>query len=193
MNAPLRAANTTAAYDLSAYSATGGPSQLPSPNWAKPASSYFPAAFSSALGLSEIAGSSSGVLEGHAYSSSTIDPTTGLRSSSETSFLSSAPRNASAQRRTNMQVFTLSQAHKISFNQNKTATGVMVNAMGAKFTLSSWKEVVLSAGARHFQQLLMLFGIGPRATLQTHESLWSRIGLVVSTLLFRLPLRLTCD
>lgn len=169
VNAPLRAANSTATYNASAYSTSGGPLQLSFPNWVNPASSYFPAAFESALDLPKIAGFDSGVLEGHAYTKYTFDPNTGLRSSSETSFLGSALRNASAQRRANIQVYTLSQAHKILFDQNKTATGVMVNAMGANFTLSARKEVVLSAGAWHSPQLLMLSGVGPRATLQAHD------------------------
>ncbi|CAC9895785.1 unnamed protein product [Aureobasidium pullulans] len=49
----------------------------------------------------------------------------------------------------------------------KRATGVNVTVDGIKpFTLTARKEVILSAGAYHSPQLLMVSGVGPRSTLE---------------------------
>lgn len=168
-NAALRADNATASYESEAYPVDAGPLQISFPNYAMPASSYFGEAFTKGIGLNPTRGFSNGELNGHAYNPFTIDPTTGLRSSSETSFLSTALRNASAQRRSNIQIFTLTQAHRILFNGQKQATGALVNSAGKQYTVSARKEVILSAGAWHSPQLLMLSGIGPKATLQQHN------------------------
>lgn len=166
VNAPLRAKNATPQYNMSSFGANDGPLQLSYPNHANPFSSYLPKAFEDALRLPAIDAFTSGNLNGHAYSTFTFNPFTGLRSSSETAFLSSAMRNASSQKRSNLQVYTLSKATQILFDSNNTATGAKINSMGALYTLSARKEVILSAGPWHSPQLLMLSGIGPRATLE---------------------------
>jgi choline dehydrogenase-like flavoprotein len=65
-----------------------------------------------------------------------------------------------------MTVYSLAHAKKILFNNDKKATGVRVEGRGNAFTLSARKEVIISAGAFHTPQLLMVSGIGPAETLK---------------------------
>jgi len=58
---------------------------------------------------------------------------------------------------------------KVQFSSNKTATGVLVRSAGRDYTLSAKREVIVSAGAMHSPQLLMVSGIGPRSTLSRHN------------------------
>jgi len=64
---------------------------------------------------------SSGILNGHNYFPSTVDPKTNLRSSSETSFLPDAFA------KTSLRKYQSIQATEILFDCNKTATDVGVN------------------------------------------------------------------
>ncbi|KAJ3864345.1 alcohol oxidase [Lentinula novae-zelandiae] len=60
------------------------------------------------------------------------------------------------------------KATKIQFTQNggnATATGVQFTASGTSYTVSTGKEVILSAGSLHTPQLLELSGIGDEARL----------------------------
>lgn len=57
-------------------------------------------------------------------------------------------------------------AQKILFNSNKTATGVEVESLGITYTIHAAKEVIVSAGAFHSPQMLMVSGIGPSETLE---------------------------
>lgn len=101
----------------------------------------------------------SGTLNGVQYCSSTIDPATEVRSSSEESFLRANLNNP------NLKVYDLTMAKQILFDANKKATGVHVSTGEVPYTLSARKEVIVSAGAFHSPQLLMVSGIGPKATL----------------------------
>jgi len=109
-----------------------------------------------------------GVLNGSSFSTLTIDPRNGYRSSSESSFLQAALQNGTAP-----MIFKNSLARKILFN-GTTATGVLVTTAGAygipdlNYTLTARKEVIVSAGVFQSPQLLMVSGIGPRATLQQY-------------------------
>jgi len=72
--------------------------------------------------------------------------------------------------RTNLKVYTHTLAKRILFAPNSTnATGVEVvsGAWGKskKYTLSARREIILSAGAFHSPQLLMVSGVGPKETL----------------------------
>lgn len=60
----------------------------------------------------------------------------------------------------------MTKATKIVFDGNKKATGVVINALGVDITLKASKEVIVSAGAYHSPQLLMVSGIGPADTLK---------------------------
>jgi choline dehydrogenase len=60
----------------------------------------------------------------------------------------------------------MTQAMQILFDHEKHATGVKVQSAGRNYTLSARNEVIVSAGVMHSPQLLMVSGVGPRATLQ---------------------------
>jgi len=120
------------------------------------------------VGMKLINSLNAGVLNGSSFSTLTVDPRNGYRSSSESSFLQAALLNGTAPT-----IFKNSLARKILFN-GTTATGVLVTTAGAygipdlNFTLTARKEVIVSAGVFQSPQLLMVSGVGPRATLQQH-------------------------
>ena len=99
-----------------------------------------------------------GKLNGVTFAFRTIDPKDATRSSSETSYLRLAIQE------TGLIIYHYTLAKKILFDGNK-ATGVQVESSGLPYTLQAKKEVILAAGAFQSPQLLMVSGIGPRATL----------------------------
>ncbi|KAF3044427.1 hypothetical protein E8E12_010550 [Didymella heteroderae] len=151
----------SAVYDADAYGASGSNSQplyVSYPNYINPLSQYAAAAFQ-AIGLKQIPGFASGILNGFGWWQFTIDGRTGLRSSAESSFL------AKAFSRPGLTSYINAQARSIIF-ENNTAIGVNVTNYGVRpFTISARKEVIVSAGAWHSPQLLMVSGIGPKVTL----------------------------
>ena len=154
-----RAANASAGYDAAAFDSTGGPLRVSYANYASPFSSYMEASLNE-IGISEAKDFNSGSLMGAQYASSTIDPKNANRDSSETSFL----KEASSRR--NLHVFTATKAKKIVFD-GKKATGVRVtDLLGIPRTIKASREVIVSAGAFHSPQLLMVSGVGPSKTLQ---------------------------
>ena len=101
------------------------------------------------------------------YLASLIDPTGEIRASSEETYLQQSFKNG----RTNLKVYTHTLAKRIVFAPNSTrAKGVEVvsGSWGSdnKYLLSANKEVIVSAGAFHSPQLLMVSGIGPREMLE---------------------------
>ncbi|KAH9921884.1 GMC oxidoreductase [Fomitopsis serialis] len=75
--------------------------------------------------------------------------------------------------RTNLTVATEVQVTRVIFQQvkGKTPRAVAVHfkdARGGAFEVKAKREIVLSAGAMHTPQLLMLSGIGPAAHLASH-------------------------
>lgn len=151
-------ASNSPMYNTSVFSPAGGPLHLTYPAYSYPLSDYGSQAFSS-IGMTEIDGMTTGDLNGYGWWQFTIDPSTGLRSSSESSFL------ASAFQRPQLSVYINSQANNIIF-ENGAAIGVNVTNYGQRpFKISAKKEVVVSAGAWHSPQLLMVSGCGPEETL----------------------------
>ncbi|KAL9129094.1 MAG: hypothetical protein Q9217_002366 [Psora testacea] len=152
--------NATVEFDPQAFSTNGGPLHVSYSNWVDPALTWFQGAFE-AVGLPISAeGFNSGSLVGKSsWIPPTIDPVTGKRSSSQSSFLQQAIDES------NIFVYTQAQATKILFNSS-VAQGVNVNTRGLNYVISARKEVILSAGPFHSPQLLMLSGVGPRAMLE---------------------------
>jgi choline dehydrogenase len=113
-----------------------------------------------------------GELIGSQYGPLTINPLDQTRSSSQTSFLNRAFEEGKSATRSNFKVYTHTQAERIFFDSNKTATGVSVHSgpsQAPPFILSARKEVIVSAGAFQSPQLLMVSGIGPAETLAQHN------------------------
>ncbi|KAL8840971.1 MAG: hypothetical protein Q9176_003543 [Flavoplaca citrina] len=156
--------NTTHEQDESVFSAGGGPVQVSFGNYNDPfATRALPAL--RAIGQRAIDGFQSGRLLGSAYVPATINPTTGTRSSSESSFLNDTTS------RTTLKVYKNTLAKRILFSGN-TARGVLVDSGGFsrngtnEYVLSVRKEVIVSAGAFRSPQFLMVSGIGPRKMLE---------------------------
>ncbi|KAL1410584.1 hypothetical protein Q8F55_004597 [Vanrija albida] len=151
---PPRAANATVGFDTGAYGPVNGPLQISYPNYAQPISSWLIMGLNY-IGIPTIPGLNSGNLLGTQYSTSTISPWDEKRSSSQTAYLDSAKN------RRNLSVFQLTKAQRIIF-EGKRAVGVQLK--GGKI-LGARREVLLTAGAFHSPQILMLSGIGPPETL----------------------------
>ncbi|PCH02000.1 Glucose-methanol-choline oxidoreductase [Penicillium occitanis (nom. inval.)] len=162
INAEHRPANATPLYNASLFSSTGGPLHVSYPGYVYPIATYGKDAFST-LGLEEIPGFTTGYMQGYGYWQYTIDPSTGLRSSSEASFL------AQALGRPNLTVYVNSMARNIVFNGTQ-AVGVNITNYGQQpFTLTARKEVIVSAGLYNSPQLLMVSGIGSKETLKQFD------------------------
>jgi len=68
----------------------------------------------------------------------------------------------------NLKVYNGTMARRVLFKEQNRASGVLVTTNGEDYVLSARKEVILSAGAFHSPQLLMVSGIGPVSTLKEH-------------------------
>ena len=159
-NNAKRGLNATPGYDASTLGAGGQPLDITFPNYALSFSTWIEKALS-VVGIKPINGFTSGQLFGSAFNIATINQTTGLRESSETAFLTPALG------RPNLIVYTHTLAKKVLFEKT-TATGVSIDTGTQVLTLSAKKEVILSAGVFQSPQLLMVSGIGPKATLQEY-------------------------
>lgn len=93
----------------------------------------------------------------------TIDPKLQTRSSSETFLQRSIEQGAP------LTVYQMTQALQVLFDDEKRAIGVRVQSANRNYTLNARNEVILSAGAFHSPQLLMVSGIGPQNVLQEHD------------------------
>ena len=143
--------NATVEYDPSVFDVNRGPLDVSYSNWVDPALTWFERALV-AIGLPINAkGFNSGSLAGTSWITSTIDPTVGERSSSESSFLQQSLEVE------DLFVYTQAQATKILFNST-TAYGVNVTTRDVNYVISARKEIILSAGVFHSPQLLMVSG-----------------------------------
>lgn len=162
-NTEMRAANASAKYNPDAFSSTGGPLHVSFPNYAAPFSTWVAKGLR-AIGIGEIDDFSSGKLIGSQFTPLTIRPSDQTRSSSEASFIQSM--NGST---TNLKIYTGTMAKRVLFDENKTATGVEVISNTLTYQINAAKEVIVSAGAFQSPQVLMLSGIGPKATLEQFD------------------------
>lgn len=163
-NMVLRSANSTPEYDINAFSTGNGPLSVTYAHYAQAFGTWAQKGLEQ-IGIPVIPGFSSGSLLGQSYSMFTINAKTGIRDSSETSFLRKALEYPG------YTVYQTAMAKKILFN-NTTATGVLVDTQGFEYTLSARKEVILSAGVFGSPQILQVSGVGP-------EDLLTEVGVPV--------------
>ncbi|OTA92376.1 putative GMC oxidoreductase [Hypoxylon sp. CO27-5] len=158
-----RFANSTPEYDPSRLG-TKGPLSVLYPKYAQPFGSWAAMGFE-AIGLKSQRGFESGNLSGaYAYPLATIRSEENTRESSETAFL----RPHLGVHNPNLITFISTLAKRVLFDEQKRATGVLVNTQGLQYTIRARKEVIVSAGAFQSPQLLMVSGIGPKDTLQQY-------------------------
>lgn len=161
-NASVRASNASVPDTATLNGRSPGPIKVSYDSYAQPISSFMPKAFAR-VGIFPQSDFVSGVLNGSGYLQHTIDPAKGTRSSSETAFLEAAFA------RDNFIAYPNSMVRNIIF-ENDTAVGVNVTTFGLQpYILRARKEVIISAGVWHSPQLLMVSGIGPRATLERYN------------------------
>ncbi|KAK5991882.1 Patulin synthase [Cladobotryum mycophilum] len=160
-NTEKRRANASTPYDPNDFapSGQGGPVQVGYTNWVSVWSTWLEQGLK-AVGLKRTMGFDRGELLGYHYLQATIRSSDQTRSSSS-QYIYEAKRKA-----LKLKVFTLTQAKRILFDSNKKAIGVVVSSLGIDYTLKATKEVIVSAGAFHSPQLLMVSGVGPSDTLE---------------------------
>jgi len=157
-NNSVRGANVTTQYDRNAFNTRGGPIQVGYTNYVSPFSTWMEKSLL-ALGLKKTSGFDSGKLLGTHYTQTFIRASDQRRSASD-EYIKTALNNK------RLTVYANTMAQKIIFDRNKTATGVVVESLGMTYQIHASKEVILSAGAFHSPQLLMVSGVGPKETLQ---------------------------
>jgi len=143
-NEYTRLANSTPKYSSSSFSIFGGPLRITYPNFSTSFATWIKLALKE-LGLSQVAGFLDGNILGYSYSPFALDSFTQTRQSSESSFLRQA-----LQSETNFSIYQQTRAEKIVFDDQKKATGVIVNSGGSVYQLNATKEVIVSSGAVSF-------------------------------------------
>ncbi|KAL6155555.1 hypothetical protein ACJBU6_05769 [Exserohilum turcicum] len=158
-----RAENSSVNFTLSSFDSPGGPVHLSYPKYAQPISSFGPQGYAAA-GIKPANGFLDGNLLGYGYWPFTLRPTDSTRSSTESAFLS---RTAA---RTSLKIYQSCMARNLLFDANKRAFGVNVTVAGKRpFVLHARKEIIVSGGFINSPHLLMVSGIGPRATLEKYN------------------------
>ncbi|GIZ46269.1 hypothetical protein CKM354_000940100 [Cercospora kikuchii] len=161
-NTNPRPANATAVHSTSAFSPEGGPLNVAYPYLTNAISSWVDKALEK-LGFAQASGFSDGNLLGRGYITHTIHPHTRRRETSSTSYLREALMDS---KKLNLNIYTRTMAKKILFDENKKATGVVVNTDGFEWKIAANKEVIVAAGFSRSPQLLMVSGVGPKEVLE---------------------------
>ena len=134
-------------FDPLAFNANGGPLHVSYGNYFGPSGTPLQAAIRDA-GLESIPGLNSGKLIGYGIITAAVDIGTATRDSSETSFLQTGAQDSS-----NLKIYPNTLVKRVTFDGQKRATGVEVQANLANvkldFYLSANKEVIVSAGVWH--------------------------------------------
>ncbi|KAK8017715.1 GMC oxidoreductase [Apiospora rasikravindrae] len=165
-NTEKRRANASTQYDPDAFATPGGPVQVGYTNWVSVWATWLERGLQ-AVGMERTTGFSSGRLLGYHYSQSTIRARDQTRSTSAEYIY-----QAKAKVLDKLKVYTQTMASKILFedgSNKKKATGIRVSSLGIEYTIKARKEVIVSAGTFQSPQLLMVSGIGPKATLNEFE------------------------
>ncbi|KAK7966208.1 uncharacterized protein PG986_000485 [Apiospora aurea] len=165
-NTEKRRANASTQYDPDAFATPGGPVQVGYTNWVSVWATWLERGLQ-AVGMERTTGFSSGKLLGYHYSQSTIRVRDQTRSTSAEYIY-----QAKAKVMEKLKIYTQTMASKILFDDGsnkKKATGARVSSLGIKYTINARKEVILSAGTFQSPQLLMVSGIGPKATLDAFD------------------------
>lgn len=123
------------------YTAKGGPVQVGYPNWANPISSWIEKGLEG-LGLKALSGGlADGELWGYVYPPSSMNAATQSRSSASTSYLREA-----FEKTTNLVLYKDTLAKQVLFDDDKKATGAVIQSGGTEYKLTAKKEVIISAG-----------------------------------------------
>lgn len=166
--ADLRQEMPAAQYDANDWIANNPRSLLSAsyPNYAQNFSKYMQLSVNE-KGIPTIRSFNGGKLLGAQYSTATINPNGGVRSSSRDAWVV-------ASKRPNIKLFTASTVKRVVLDTSGSkpkATGVFFSSSTVLlnrvelFALHARREVILSAGAYQSPQLLMVSGIGPRDQL----------------------------
>ena len=159
--ASSRSPNSTVNFATDLLDDTKGPLQVTFATYAWPWSSWVKKTLLR-LGIGERQdGFTTGSLYGCGYQLSTMDSTSFTKETAETSYLQNL-----GLKNDNLIVYTSSLATRVLFDTRKSAYGIEIDFGGLHRFLLCRKEVILSAGAFRSPQLLMISGIGPKATLQ---------------------------
>lgn len=162
--------NSTNTQSPTSFSSSGGPLQVSFPKSIGSFATWAQRAFQ-AFGMGPLPGFNDGALLGSAYATSTIDPTTGLRSSSSSSFLATALLRSLAPT-----IYTNTLASRLLFSASTPprAAAVLATTAGTfgtpslTYTLAARRSIILSAGAIQSPQLLQVSGIGNCSALARH-------------------------
>lgn len=149
--------NATVKYDAGDYDTNGGPLSVTYPAYGQPLSTHLIPGMQQSLNIQHIPGFSGGNLLGSSWAATTVQRGNGKRDSSATAFLDPI------RGRSNLHVHELSSVRRVLFDEAKNAVGVELQ-IGTK--ISARREVIVSAGAFHSPQILMLSGIGPAQHLR---------------------------
>lgn len=161
-DASKRATNATPGYDSSALKGANGPLPVTYANFAVSFSSWVRRAMAT-VGIKDAGDFDNGKILGSQYFKLTISSPQQQRASSESSYLSAFKDLP------NLTLYTHTLGKKILFDDQQNAIGVVAENTNMPFTLKATNEVILSAGAFQSPQLLLVSGIGPKATLEAHK------------------------
>ena len=150
--------------------ATGGPMDLRYPAYAYSWATWLGIALN-AVGVETTDSFINGLLNGSAWQVNAINHTTSHRVSADTGYLWPYLQ------RPNLHIFQQTLAEKVIFDENRTATGVLVtpnkvnstSVDNSSYVLSASREVIVSGGVFQSPHLLQVSGVGSKDVLDAHS------------------------